>query len=146
MLTTVLGVAVGALGVVGILILAVLLVVIVRVTLVRALLVRWRYDVHSFLGREPGDAIWLTYEEGRDKIDFFGDRDARIVTLPDDATWARIMPPWCATRRSDIVRPLRRHADRVRVTLRESAVGDGLAILWTERPPEGRPQVHRIDW
>jgi hypothetical protein len=37
-------------------------------------------------------------------------------------------------------------ADRVRVTLRESAVGHGLAILWTERPPDGRPQLHRIDW
>ena len=146
MLMTVLGVAVVALQVVGVLILVVFLVLIVRVTLVRALLVRWRYDVHSFLGREPGDAIWLTYEEKGYEIAFFGDRDAGVVTIPDDATWVRIMPPWCAARRLDIVRPLRRHADRVRVTIRERATGDGLAIVWTDRRPEGRPQVHRIDW
>src|SRR5262245_32138255 len=124
MLVTVLGAAVVVLGVVGVLILVLFLVLIVRVTLVRALLVRYRWDVHSFLGREPGDAIWLTYEEGRYSVDFFGSRDTRVVAIPDEATWTRMMPPWCLARRADVVGRLRRHADRKRVTLRESAVSD----------------------
>jgi hypothetical protein len=130
----------------GIVFLVVILAAIVRVTLVHALLVRYHYDVHSFLGREPGDAIWVAYEEGRQLVEFFGSRDERLVAIPDEAAWVRLMPPWATGRRAEIVGRLRRHADRVRVTLRDADRSDGLAILWSEKQAGGRAELHRIEW
>ena len=68
------------------------------------------------------------------------------MTIPDETTWMRIMPAWCAGRRGELTSRVRHHADRVRVTLCESATSDGSAILWIEKGADGAKRPHRIDW
>jgi hypothetical protein len=122
------------------------LALLLRSTLVRTLLVRYRYDVYSFLGREPGDDIALNYAEGPHTIEFFGSREPRIVAIPDDAAWPRIMPAWCVARRGDVVGRMRRHADRRHIRLRESSTSDGHCILWIEKRLDGTKRRQAIDW
>jgi hypothetical protein len=131
--------AVGVVSLVGI------LVLLARVTIVRALLARFRYDVYSFMGREPGDGISVTYQEGPHRLEFFGSREERSIPVPGAASWAQIMPPWVTMRRDEILTRLRRHADRRRVTLRDAAAPSEVTVLWFETLVDGQSRVHRIE-
>ena len=120
-----------------------LLLLIARVTIVRALLVRFWYEVESFLGREPGDDVSVTYEERRHRLDFYGNRDDWIVRIPDAGAWAHVMPPWAGTRRDEIVGRLRRRAAR-RLILQDAPADGGCRVVWREKLAGGERKVQQL--